>query len=422
MIHKHYLSETINNIKNNNIDLKSYLFDICENIEKNDTKIKSFLSEPSKFDRLIFELSQKDKNQPFYGIPIGIKDLFVVDGFETKCGSFLPSELFLGEEAEIVKLLKSKGFLIAGKTVTTEFAFSEPNETVNPHNINYSPGGSSSGSAAAVSFGFIPVAIGTQTIGSISRPASYCGVIGFKPTYGKISTKGVIPFSPSVDTIGFFTQDIDGMIFLIKNIFENYSESSNLKQPTIGIPVGSYLAQTSKNIKENFYSNVEKLKQKGYLIKEVDLFGDIDLINKNHRIIIAKEFSNVHKNWAELHFEKYREGSQNLIIEGTKLSIDDLNNSLKEKNILQKKYEDISDLHNIDIWISPSTTTLPPEFLMKSTGSPLMNLPWTNLRVPTITIPCGTNENNLPFGLQIAGKYNKDEILLEYSKKISEDL
>ncbi len=140
---------------------------------------------------------------PLFGIPIGIKDIFHVNGFSTHAGSRLPPKQLMGEEAKCVSDLKKAGALILGKTVTTEFAYFEPGPTMNPHNPNHTPGGSSSGSAAAVAAGLCPLALGSQTIGSIIRPASFCGVVGYKPSYDRISRDGVIPVSPSLDHIGF---------------------------------------------------------------------------------------------------------------------------------------------------------------------------------------------------------------------------
>jgi len=142
---------------------------------------------------------------------VGIKDIFHVDGFVTRAGTRVPPERFAGPEAASVALLREAGALIAGKTVTTEFAYFEPGPTRNPHNPAHTPGGSSSGSAAAVAAGLCQLALGTQTIGSVIRPAAFCGVVGFKPSFGRIPTSGLVYFSRTIDHVGLFTQDLDGM-------------------------------------------------------------------------------------------------------------------------------------------------------------------------------------------------------------------
>ncbi|MEA1972808.1 MAG: amidase, partial [Candidatus Cloacimonadota bacterium] len=211
------LSKIIDEIKSGEITPEELIDDICNKLDKWDDKINAFLPELERRKRLHRDLKDlylrfpNPKERPIlFGIPIGVKDIFRVDGFDTKAGSTLPPETFEGKEAEVVSILKKNGCLILGKTVTTEFAYFHPGATCNPHNFEHTPGGSSSGSAAAVSAGFSPLTLGTQTIGSISRPASFCGNIGFKPSFGRISVKGVIPFSESADHIGFFTQDLKG--------------------------------------------------------------------------------------------------------------------------------------------------------------------------------------------------------------------
>jgi Asp-tRNA(Asn)/Glu-tRNA(Gln) amidotransferase A subunit family amidase len=177
--------------------------------------IMAFIPEVGRFKRLHQDLAYLVKKYPdpqsrpdLFGIPVAIKDLYHVSGFLTRAGSRLPPEILTAEEGEVIKKLKLSGALILGKTVSTEFAYFAPGPTRNPHNINHTPGGSSSGSAAAVAAGLTPLAFGTQTIGSIIRPAAYCGVVGFKPSQGRIPTDGIVPLSPSVDHVGFFTSDV----------------------------------------------------------------------------------------------------------------------------------------------------------------------------------------------------------------------
>src|SRR5512138_1003056 len=178
--------------------------------------IHAFIPEAGRFNRLRREAQSitgvppgPASSGPLFGRLVGVKDIFRVDGFATRAGSHLPADEFQGAEAESVTRLKNAGILILGKTVTTEFAYFTPGPTRNPHNLNHTPGGSSSGSAAAVAAGLCDLALGTQTIGSIIRPAAFCGVIGFKPTYDRISRAGVIPLSPSLDHVGFFASDLE---------------------------------------------------------------------------------------------------------------------------------------------------------------------------------------------------------------------
>lgn len=422
------LSETAAKLRNDELDLLYFINDLCDRIEKVEPEILSLLPEINRRERLLNEAKQllqkypDKKNRPvFFGIPIGVKDIFRADGFQTKCGSKLPVELFEGTEASCVTKLINAGALILGKTVTTEFAYFEPGPTKNPNNINCTPGGSSSGSAASVAAGFTPFAFGTQTIGSIIRPAAYCGVIGFKPSFGRISTDGVIPFSQSVDHIGFFTQDIDGCIMAASILCENWNSSlifENIKRPiVIGIPKGKYLLQASDEILSAFNEQIKLLEENGFVIKRISALQNIDEINRLHRLIAAADMAAVHEKWYSQYEKLYRPHTKQIIEEGKKISANDLENAKQGRYILRNELKSLKNNSGIDLWISPATLTLPPEGLA-STGSPLMNLPWTYAGLPAITIPAGKSKNNLPLGLQFCGSFNDDEQVLELIRMI----
>jgi Asp-tRNA(Asn)/Glu-tRNA(Gln) amidotransferase A subunit family amidase len=412
------LSKIIAKIQSKELTPDNLINDLCDKIDKWDFNIKAFLPEPNRRKRLhqdLKELYQKLPNQKerpiLFGIPIGVKDIFHVDGFETKAGSNLPSKIFQDKEAEVVYKLKKAGALILGKTVTTEFAYFHPGPTCNPHNFSHTPGGSSSGSAAAVAAGFCTLTLGTQTIGSISRPAAFCGIIGFKPSFGRISTKGVIPFSRSADHIGFFTQDLEGSKIIASILCKNWidKKAEIQRNPVLGIPAGKYLQQASTEILATFWKTVEKLKQKGFEIRSIPVFDNIAEINNLHRSMNAAEFAEVHKNWFNEYKNKYHQASIDLIEKGRSVPTELLDNAIKGRIQLRKQLEQLQHENGIDLWISPSAPTTAPRGL-EFTGNPVMNLPWTYAGIPTISIPFGLS-NNLPFGIQFAGKYNEDETL-----------
>jgi len=419
------LINIIQNIRNDENYVFLLINQLCDLAEKNEQFIKALIPEQNRRSRLIEDAKNLIKKYPvkenrplFFCIPIGVKDIFKVEGFETSCGSQLPSYLFEGNEAKSVILLKNAGAFIFGKTVTTEFAYFEPGATRNPFNVEHTPGGSSSGSAAAVACGFVPLALGTQTIGSITRPASFCGVYGFKTSSGRISIEGVIPFSPTADHIGIFTQDIESIKLTASILCENWISEFKYpdKELIIGALTGKYIEQADETIIKLYNKSKEDFKNKGFKIIDIDLFTDIDEINKIHRTIIASDFALVHQNWFNDFKEKYRKGTIDLIIEGRKHTIEEFIEAKLKMQIYRNKVEEIKSKFNINVWLSPSTTSLPPKGM--ATGSPLMNLPWTFTGLPTITIPSGYSDDGLPFGLQLAGSFNKDEELLEITKKL----
>ena len=196
------------------MDVLQRIDDVHARFEALEPSIQAFLPEDGRFERLRREaraLCERHPDPavrpPLFGCLAGVKDLFHVAGWPTRAGSRLPSDALRGEEADSVSRLKTAGALIVGKTVTTEFAHFAPGPTRNPRNPGHTPGGSSSGSAAAVAAGLCDIALGSQTIGSIVRPAAFCGVVGLKPTYDRISARGVIPLAPSLDHVGCLSPD-----------------------------------------------------------------------------------------------------------------------------------------------------------------------------------------------------------------------
>jgi Asp-tRNA(Asn)/Glu-tRNA(Gln) amidotransferase A subunit family amidase len=419
------LSKIIFQLQSKEITPEKLIDELCDKLEKWDSKIKSFLPEINRRERLhqdlkklYFKFPDPQDRPMLFGIPIGVKDIFHIDGFETKAGSELPSEILQGKEAKVVSKLKQAGVLIMGKTVTTEFAYFHPGATCNPHNFDHTPGGSSSGSAAAVAAGFCPLALGTQTIGSISRPASFCGITGFKPSFGRISTEGVIPFSRSVDHIGFFTQDLEGSNVIASILCNNWNVDlpEINKKPVLGIPEGKFLDQASSMILYTFYQTIEKLKYKGFTVRSIRAFDNIDEINDQHKLMNAAEFAEVHKNWFTEYKNKYHQASIELIEKGRSVPIEVLNKAINGRIQLREELEQLQREYGIDLWISPSAVTTAPLGL-DSTGDPAMNLPWTYTGVPTISIPYGLS-GKLPFGIQLVGNYYEDETLFKLIEKV----
>ncbi len=419
------LSKIIDEMQKGDISSENLIDSLCDKLDKWNDKIKAFLPEKNRRKRLHQDLKElylkfpNPQERPIlFGIPIGVKDIFLVDGFETKGGSNLPPKIFKGKESEVVSILKENGCLILGKTVTTEFAYFHPGATCNPHNFEFTPGGSSSGSAAAITAGFCPLTLGTQTIGSISRPASFCGNIGFKPSFDRISVNGVIPFSKSADHVGFFTQDLKGSKIIASILCKkwNFPKVKVARKPVLGIPTGKYLEQASQKVIAKFEEVISDLKQKGFIIKDIPVFDNIEEINNQHRLMNAAEFAEVHKNWVLEYKNKYHQASLELIDKGKSVSMKTLLSAIGGRRKICAELEKLQIENDIDLWISPSAPTTALRGL-NSTGNPIMNLPWTYAGVPTLSIPFGKIES-LPFGIQFSGKFNKDEKLFEFVNKI----
>ena len=424
------IRDTIANLRSGELDLLHYLTSLCARIEAEEHKVHALIPRTFYRTRVLQEASDllsrypnPDSRPVLFGIPVGIKDIFRVAGFPTRAGSSLPPELFEGQEATSVSRLKGAGVIVMGKTVTTEFAWLEPGPTRNPHRLEHTPGGSSSGSAAGVACGFFPFALGTQTAGSITRPAAYCGVVGFKPSFGRISTAGVIPFSPSADHVGIFCPDPSGIDLFMMALAEDWQPLGNRtsKPSVLGVPEGLYFAQASHNAQQHFEAQLTKLLHAGYEVKRIRTLEEIGTVNEQHRRMIAGEMARVHSSWFKEHGYLYRPKTAQTIEQGLTVSDQELERLRSGRLRFREGLERQMESEGIAFWVCPSTTDHAPKGL-ESTGSPVMNLPWTYAGLPTLSLPSGLDPAGLPLGIQVVGRYLRDEDLVVGAMELFEAL
>ncbi len=413
-------------LRSGELDLFDHIERICYRLDAVDPHIQAFLPEANRRARLLSEAEKLARQYPLpenrpalYGVLIGVKDIFRVDGFATRAGSELPPALFEGAEAACVQAFRQAGALILGKTVSTEFAYFEPGPTRNPHNINHTPGGSSSGSAAAVAAGLCPLTIGTQTIASVIRPAAFCGVVGFKPSYARINPSGVIFIAPSLDHVGLFTQDVEGMILAASVLCKDWQTSVTERLPVLGIPSGAYLEQASPEASNAFDSQTAKLEAAGYTIQRIPMFADIAEITQAHRALMAGEMAQTHRDWFVQYRSLYRPHSTELIQRGQQVTTDAMNASRDGQHSLRRTLHHRMEAEGIDLWISPSAKGTAPEGIA-STGDPVMSFPWTFAGLPNVSLPAGTSDAGLPFGLQCVAGIMQDEQMLAWAEQIAD--
>jgi Asp-tRNA(Asn)/Glu-tRNA(Gln) amidotransferase A subunit family amidase len=406
------------------LDPAAYLDELERRIGEREPEVLALVAESGRFERLRREMNEllerypdPAMRPPLFGIPIGVKDIFRVDGFPTGAGSRLPAELFEGEESEAVSMLRAAGALILGKTVSTEFAYFAPGVTTNPHDSERTPGGSSSGSAAAVGAGECPVTLGTQTIGSISRPASYCGVVGYKPSYDRISRRGVIPLSPSLDHIGPFAEDVGGVRLVASILCDEWREEHPTVRPKLGVPAGAYLEHAEEDGQKLFGGTCDRLKSAGYEIVLTEAMPEFESIVGRHELLVAADAAAVHARWFEEYSDRYHPKTAELLARGRQVSESDLAQARAGRQALRRELMVQMAEHGIDLWISPASRGVAPKGL-ESTGSPVMNLPWTHAGLPTVAIPAARSPEGLPFGLQVAAGFWKDESLLAWAEEI----
>jgi Asp-tRNA(Asn)/Glu-tRNA(Gln) amidotransferase A subunit family amidase len=404
------------------LSVTEYVSRIESNFLSREPAVLAFLPEENRFERLNQEGQDLASRFPdphtrpaLFGLTVGVKDIFHTKGFTTQAGSRLPTYELQGAEAESVTRLKNAGTLILGKTVTTEFAYFTPGPTHNPHNPQHTPGGSSSGSAAAVGAGLCALALGTQTIGSIIRPAAFCGVVGFKPTYERISRDGVIPLAPSLDHVGLFTPDVRTAEQAAQGLIGDWRLGTIRRKPVLGIPTGPYLECASDTALACFRAICDSLIQAGYELRRVRVMDDYAEVRARHDVIMSAEAAQVHEQWFERYESLYSQKFSDLIKRGQ--SISNLRSHLDDRNIFRTQIKQIMDENKVDLWISPPTIGPAPKGL-GSTGDPVMNLPWTQIGFPAINLPAGKSGDGLPMGLQIVGKWGLDEELLAWSEDI----
>jgi Asp-tRNA(Asn)/Glu-tRNA(Gln) amidotransferase A subunit family amidase len=387
-------------------------------------EVRAFLPEEGRFERLRREerallerWPDPGDRPPLFGVPVGVKDIFHVDGFETRAGSRLPPEVLRGPEAASVTALKEAGALVLGKTVSTEFAYFAPGPTRNPWHPEHTPGGSSSGSAAAVAAGLCPLALGTQTIGSILRPAAFCGAVGFKSSYERISRDGVIPLAPSFDHVGFFTPDVAGAERAAAVLCRDWQPAAPPRPPRLGVPEGPYLERASGEGLVHFREVCRRLAAAGYEVEPVPALEDFGEIVERHFRIFAAEAARVHRDWFARFSDLYDRRTAELIRRGQAVTDDQLARDLDGREELRTALTALMDRHGLDLWISPPALGAAPRGL-DSTGDPVMNVPWTQAGMPALCLPASRNAAGLPLGLQVAARWWADEALLAWARAL----
>ena len=370
------------------------------------------------------ELDTLPEVGPLHGVPIGVKDIFYTAGIPTTACSRVYQDFVPSFDAASLALLKQAGAIMLGKTVTTEFACLDPSDTKNPWNPAHTPGGSSSGSAVSVAVGMCPAALGSQTVGSVLRPASYNGVVGLKPTYGRVSRHGVVPVSWSLDTVGWMARSVEDAALLLQVMagpdpndpvaarFPAGDYLSGLETdtpPRISLIRPFFMDGSDAEVQSNVSSALNALASAGASIDEVVLPESFNTAIADQQIIMACEAAAFHQPMYETRSEEYRPLLRAMLRRG--LDTD----AATYSQALERRLRFITDMHLLaeqaDVLLTPSTPT-PALADLTNTGNTMFQGPWTSSGLPTITIPSGLAESGLPMGLQIIAAPFREERLL----------
>jgi Asp-tRNA(Asn)/Glu-tRNA(Gln) amidotransferase A subunit family amidase len=365
---------------------------------------------------------------PLHGVPVGIKDIFDTFDMPTEYGSVLYAGRTPSSDATVVARLRAAGALIMGKTVTTEFAYFAPGKTRNPHDSEHTPGGSSSGSAAAVAGNMVPLAIGSQTNGSTIRPAAYCGVIGFKPTHGLISRHHVLALSRTLDHVGLFANSVDDIALLAEQIV-GHDENDPDTRPRARVPFANIAAEepplapmfafvktprwqsADEDTKEGFSEIIEHL---GSQVEEIELFPSAGDAWEWHQTIMAAEMAhNLEREWTNGR-DRLSEQLRAQIARGREVRAADYLRALSRIASVHGSFVELFE-QRYDAIVTPAATGAAPKGL-SSTGDPSFCTLWTLCGMPCVTLPLLQSAAGLPIGVQLVGPRYGDARLLRTAR------
>lgn len=363
--------------------------------------------------KLTKEAEDSGLRSPLHGLTVGVKDIFNTKGLRTTMGSPIYADNIPDSDAVVVSKLRDLGAIILGKTHTTEFASHDNAPTRNPWNLNHTPGGSSSGSAAATAAGMCDIAFGTQTGGSVIRPASYCGIVGVKPTYDLLSREGVYPLSWTLDHVGFFTRCVSDAEAILSALTGIERMEATRRAPRIGVPDRYFNEKADPDASEGFRSAADRLAKKGAEVTTLRLPKSFDSAHAAHRVIMSAEAAAVHERLFKREMPRYRPYIRGQVASGLLIPTPTYLSALRIRGIYRDEMS--RALAPFDAVATPSTTTAAPEGIAW-TGDPAFNAPWSLSGFPSVTVPSGISPGSLPLGLQLAAPSGQDMRLLSVAK------
>ena len=430
-------TELVEKIKNGEVSSKALCEVYINRIENFEKKVCAWAFFDKK--KLLEKAEEADTYRssgkplgPLHGIPVALKDIIGTYDMPTECGTKLRKGKSLSQDSEVANLIKNSGAILMGKTVTTELAYFDPGKTKNPHDYTRTPGGSSSGSAAAVASFMAPLSVGTQTNGSVIRPASYCGVVGYKPSFGLISRTGILKQSSFLDQVGVFSRTVEDAAYFSKvlikkdlydydtvhysadNMMDELNKELEFEPKFIFYKTESWKKISKKN-QEIFNYFIKSFKKNIEVFDEPSYFKDI---SKYHKIIHETDMARSFSDYYRLSKKSLGKNLVKAIERGKKYSAYEYGEAIDFRSRAYESYKEVfDDYYGI---ITPSALGVADKGLA-STGSPELSTIWTYMGLPTLNLPVLTGENNLPLGLQIIGNKFDDLRFLKYAKWLEQE-
>jgi len=415
------ISEAASDIRSGRTTPRELVEGCLTRIERYDEQIRAWVvvdgdAALRASEQLGYEAAQRQFRGVLHGVPIGIKDIIDVAGLATQAGSPLLQGDVATADSPLVAALRRAGAIILGKTVTVEFACFDPSKTRNPWDptFKHTPGGSSSGSAAAVAMGMCLGAIGTQTGGSLVRPSTYCGISTCKPTFGQLSVDGVLPVSYHLDHPGPMARSVIDLQIMMQALVdeEEFEPLQTTTPPKLGFVEQFFMEKADEEVRELTESAIDKFKDAGAEVVPVRFEGGFQNIREMHLTIMAAEAAAFHRDRFAEHRDEYGPMITGLLDDGLKLAAVDYAAALSRQRLYSREVERMIDA--VDALVMPSTDTTAP--LMQTTGKPKFQAPWSCAGLPVVAIPSGVASNGLPAGVQFVGRRNRDASVLRVAR------
>lgn len=438
--HTFTATDEIAQLQSGQLTAQDLLTDCLQQIERREPQVKAWqclqperaMAEARQWDAQIAD-GESNTMLPLQGIPVAIKDIMATHDMPTEWGTPIHAGQQFSYDAAVVARLRAVGAMILGKTTTTEYASAQAPGTTNPHNPEHTPGGSSSGSAAAIAACMVPLALGTQTMGSIMRPAAYCGVFGFKPSFGAVSRVGIMPVSRELDHVGWFARSIDDLALLYQVLAGSDSRDPDCwgghlstswngtmpQPPRITLLHDPNWSQADAIAQVNLHNQAEALAAAGATVKLLKLPPEFDAYFNYVQVLMCAGLAANHGADYDQSCDRMSPQMQELIQRGRSYSA--LDYAQARHAVVDYRQALAEIFAQCDAILTLATTGTAPVGLA-NTGSPVFCALWTLCGLPAISIPTGEAENGLPLAVQLVGAWRTDFELLQVAKWIQMQL
>jgi aspartyl-tRNA(Asn)/glutamyl-tRNA(Gln) amidotransferase subunit A len=416
------LVESASLIKTGEVSSEEYARALLTHMDRIEPRVQAFVTVDR--DAVIAEAKRCDAEAstnrfrgPLHGVPIGVKDVYYTKGLRTTVGA-APFQNFVPDcDADLVIQLKKAGAIILGKTVTTVFVFLDPGPTRNPWNLEHTPGGSSSGSAAAVAARMCAGAIGSQTVGSVGRPAAYNGVVSLMPTQSRVSMKNAFPLSWPLDHAGIFGRSVADVELQLKAISQSPIETSNPRRPfRVGVIRDFFYENATpeaRTLQDGFLGMLASAPE--FIVDEAKLPPAFELNQPILRTILRADVAAIHKELFAAHPTAYGPKLRELIETGMLVSAEDYIHARRLRRMFQREMMRLFE--SFDVMLTPAAPGPAPAGI-GATGSAVMNGPWSLADFPTMTLPYALAANGLPLGIQLSGPPLAEAALMRVASAI----